>query len=209
MTLGGVEFWRYEHLPAYGKQLIWDWFQRGVRGLDNPPSESFESFIYTWFALNAWAACVTNTDTDRVWRGRLAADLDLNERFDHLQQSDEVFRDSLQHFVNFWPILDMRRVRRVYRDYRQDRTIESRAALRDDLIARNVPGKPDGWNPGDEVIWPHLLHTLAQVRNNLFHGDKGADDLVDQAIVAAALRVLVHFLRGAQLFTPPSPQQKE
>lgn len=209
MTQGEVETWRYEELPMYGKQLIWDWFQRGERGLNNTQGESFEPFIYTWFALNAWAACVTDEDIDRLWQSHLADDSDLSERFDRLRQSDEAFRESLNHFVTFWPIFEVKSIRRLYPEYREFRTIENRAALRDELIRRKVPCKPEGWNPGDAVMWPHLLQTLARVRNNLFHGDKGPDDPVDQEIVYAALRALVHFLRGAQLFIPTPSKRKE
>lgn len=48
--------------------------------------------------------------------------------------------------------------------------------------------------------WPHTLAAIYQVRCNLFHGEKSRNSDNDQAIVFAAYRVLVGFMRS---FRPP------
>ena len=99
----------------------------------------------------------------------------------------------------FWPIFEVKGIRRKYPEYRQHRTPETRTEFLPELLNRGIRHEPDGWHPGDDVNWPNTLEALARVRNNLFHGDKAADDLVDQRIVHAALHTLVLFLRHAQL----------
>lgn len=194
-----LDYWRYDHLPPYGKSLIQDWFRRGEQGIGRDPAESFEPFIYTWFALNSWAACVTNQDQDATWRRRLAEDPSLQEEFGRLRATNAEFRQHLDQFVAFWPIFEVKSIRRRYPEYRQHRTPETRAELIPELRARRIPHEPDGWNSGDDVNWPNTLAALARVRNNLFHGDKAAEDLVDQRIVHAALHTLVLFLRHSHV----------
>lgn len=197
-----MEPWRYQHLQPYGQRLIREWFSKGQQGLGCAPEDSFEPFIYTWFAFNSWAACVTDEDKDYIWRNSLAQDSDLQSKFDDLRARSTKFQQQLHQFVAFWPIFEVKGIRRDYPEYRQYRTPDTRAELLPELQARGIPHEPDGWNPGDAVTWPLTLAALARVRNNLFHGDKAPDDLVDQRIVHAALHTLVYFLRDTQLLEP-------
>ncbi|AWN24259.1 hypothetical protein DKM44_14335 [Deinococcus irradiatisoli] len=146
---------------------------------------------------------MTDQDRDSVWRGRLAEDPHLQQVFDELLDTSAEFRRQLEQFVSFWPIFEVRDIRRRYPQYRQDRTPETRAQLIPELRARGINHDPQNWNSGDEVNWRATIFALARVRNNLFHGDKAADDLVDQGIVHAALHTLVLFMRATPLLRHP------
>lgn len=197
-----VELWRYQYLPPYSRQLIQNWLDRGLNSIGCNPEESFEPFIYTWFALNAWAACVTQEDQDGIWRRSLARDRNISRTYRNLYHTNQEFRTHVDTFTSFWPIFSGKAIRRDYPEFFNRVQLENRRDLIPDLIKRQIPHAPQYWRIGEMPSWANLIYALAQVRNNLFHGDKSGVDPVDQAIVHAALHALIIFLRETQLLDP-------
>ncbi len=97
-----------------------------------------------------------------------------------------------------WPIFKAQKLHRkgIFGWQRVDR-----AALVNAYLAADVDDyQPKCWErhireSGEVPLdWPHTLEALYRVRCNLFHGEKFAHSEMDQMIVSAAFRVLVHFL---------------
>ncbi|MBY0460706.1 MAG: hypothetical protein K2V38_25590, partial [Gemmataceae bacterium] len=72
-----VSLGRFAELHDVGRRLITGWWDRGRGGA----GAEFESFVFTWVALNAWGECVTGIDQpDRDWVVALAANADVRGR---------------------------------------------------------------------------------------------------------------------------------
>ena len=59
-----LEVWNIEYLHDRSRQLIGSWFDRAWQYREADGENSFEPFIFAWFSVNAWAACVTGEDSD-------------------------------------------------------------------------------------------------------------------------------------------------
>lgn len=188
----------YSQLHSEGRQLISGWFQRALRELDCSPEASFEPFIFTWFAFNGWAACVTDEDIDRQIINKLAASSTINNDFVQAVQSNLILRKSAIRFSDLLPIFDVREIRRsgIRTNARNNR--QERVNFYFDQGFRSF--SPNCWqqhlNSGEPlpIDWGHLLNGLYQVRCNLFHGLKSAHSEMDQTIVHSAYLLLAHFL---------------
>ncbi len=192
---------RFEYLNAESKQLVCGWFERAYAA-KNDESECFEAFIFSWFAVNGWAACVTGIDRDSEYVRALQRSDELAARFLDLLNRDSVFRDAAVKFQSFWPIFRAQSLRRA--GYRADSN--SRAAVVQHYLERGIGEyEPDCWkahkDAGENVPldWAHTLAAIYRVRCNLFHGEKSAHSEMDQEIVRSAYLTLIGFFRGAEI----------
>lgn len=192
----------FARLHRDGRDLIAGWATRALAEADPDEGPShFEGFIYLWFAVNGWGACVTETDVDREWVDAVAGDPDLSRTFDGLLHRDPEFRDTAQVFAALWPIFKSSEIRRrrirIPAHYSRPRRVQA-------YFNRNLTGfQPSCWQahePRPPLDWAHTFKTLYRVRCNLFHGEKTLDSENDREIVQAAYNVLALFVRKADVF---------
>lgn len=74
---------KHTYLHPDGSRLITTWFERAWQQRDNE-NATFESFIFAWMSVNAWAACVTGQDQDREYLLRLKEDRELRDLFQRI-----------------------------------------------------------------------------------------------------------------------------
>jgi hypothetical protein len=201
-----VYFKYYDFLQESGQNLIRSWFGRAWENRNCSNENSFEPFIFTWFAFNSWAACVTDVDKDAIWKLSLMENTRLCSIFNKLvSDKSSSFYAYANDFYNMWPIF-------------RAQTIRHKGALlpycknRSELInfyfrKRIRYFEPQCWCRHEKeggktpLDWPHTLSALYNVRCNLFHGEKAIESEMDQQIVSAAFKVLVHFIKEAKLIT--------
>jgi len=184
-----------------GRRLINNWAKRGIRATAKGSQAShFEGFIYLWFALNGWGACVAESDTDREWVEAVAGDLELSKKFRELQERDPRFHEATSAFAQLWPIFKSSEIRR--RQIHVPLKHSRRERLRT-YFDNNLTGfEPSCWKKHDgqtPVDWAHSLKALYRVRCNLFHGEKTLDSENDRVIVQASCDVLAVFVEKAKL----------
>ena len=197
-----LDFQKYRDLHPEGKRLITSWFAKAWNQREDENAK-FESFIFAWFAVNAWAACITGKDRDVEYINHLSRDVGLQSRFQHLLVSSPDFQSAARCFHRMWPIFKAQRIRRH----------EVRAGeglTRDEVVAHYLgfginEYAPDCWSKhkaADEetpLDWQHTLAAIYRVRCNLFHGEKSAHSEMDRLVVRAAFDVLVLFFRRAEI----------
>lgn len=163
----------------------------------------FESFIFAWFSVNAWAACVTDLDRDSEYIKRLQRDAALQQIFKDLIAVDSAFAEAASKFQSMWPVFKAQRIRRSNVQAEQGLTRAKTVQHYFDMGV--VDFDPDCWkvhHDAGEVVpldWAHTLQTIYRVRCNLFHGEKSAHSEMGRALVLAAFNILVMFFRGAKI----------
>jgi hypothetical protein len=193
---------KHQRLHPEGHRLIASWFEKAWHQRQDD-EETFESFIFTWFAVNGWAACVTGVDADREYIARLSSDDGLYERFAWLLAADTAFSAAARRFHAMWPIFKAQRIRRE--GVQPGADLDRAGLIEHYLDAGLTDYAPACWQAhraaGEPVPldWPHTLEAIYRVRCNLFHGEKSAHSEMDRAIVRAAFETLLYFFRGAQL----------
>lgn len=197
-----LELNKHRWLHPEGNQLITSWFTKAWAQRDDDDA-IFESFIFAWFSVNAWAACVTGIDRDCDYIRRLQRDRALREKFTSLLTTDAVFRDAARSFYGMWPIFKAQKIRQQQHHAKQGLT---RAEVIQHYFSAGIDEfEPSCWlehkDAGESVPldWPHTLAAIYRVRNNLFHGEKSAHSEMDRSVVRAALETLVLFFRGADI----------
>ncbi|MFC3833952.1 MULTISPECIES: hypothetical protein [Deinococcus] len=195
-----VDFTLYDRLHPYGRELILAWFRKAVDGIASGQGDSFESFMYTWLSLNAWAACVTDEDSDSLWQAAIGRNEELSRNFILLMNNDEDFRQSVTQFYGHWPIFQVKSIRERYPRYFRFDQQSTREEMRGVLLRARVRHDPWPWNPTAAVEWGSVVSVLSRVRNNLFHGQKSPYDASDQEIVRASLNVLVLYIAKTNLY---------
>lgn len=173
-------------------------------GVFRDPNECFEPFIFAWFAVNGWAACVTGLDADHEYIAALMRTEPLSQAFDRLMADcDRGIGRQAQAFAGFWPIFRVQTVR--------ERGISTPpSGSRAEVVAYYLrygvnKYQPQCWvrhkQAGEQipVDWPHSLAALYRVRSNLFHGEKAVHSEEDRSIVGAAFDLLSTFMRSAAL----------
>jgi hypothetical protein len=197
-----IDISRYTHLHPAGQRLIIGWFKRAWQARDSQAEDCFEAFIFAWFAVNGWAACVADIDQDRAYLDALMHDQAIRSQFAQLLAvSDSAFAASAREFAQQWPIFEVKSLRQ--RGILQLDSGERRAAISRYFAAGATRFEPQCWkrhvDAGAQVPldWPHTLTALYRVRCNLFHGEKAAHSEMDQRVVSVAFRTLVHFFRTA------------
>lgn len=195
---------RYERLYPSGRTMIQNWFLRAWERIDCNPSESFEPFIYTWFAFNAWASCVTGFERDWKWKVALSINPRLIGAFEKLiEDGSSVLFSSVINFYSLWPIFKSSEIREKEAFY----AIEAdRIEVVHHYFKMGITDfQPGCWRKHFEhgeivpVDWSHTLAVLYRVRCNLFHGEKGIESMMDQEIVHAAFLTLSHFIHATNL----------
>jgi hypothetical protein len=193
---------RYTDLHPAGQRLIAGWFERAWQVRDCQTEDCFEAFIFAWFAVNGWGACVADVDQDRVYINAFMHDQAIRLKFVQLlADPGSAFATSTRRFAQLWPIFEVKSLRQ--RGIVQFDTGERQAALSKYLAAGATRFEPQCWkrhvDAGEQVPldWPHTLKSLYRVRCNLFHGEKAAHSEMDQRVVSAAFRTLVYFFRIA------------
>ena len=79
-----VDISRYTYLHPTGQRLIAGWFERAWQTRDYQAEDCFEAFIFAWFAVNGWAACVVDVDQDRAYIDALMHDQAIQAKFSQL-----------------------------------------------------------------------------------------------------------------------------
>jgi hypothetical protein len=194
-----VDLDRFGHVNATTRRLISGWYGRASSKLDVRPRDSFEPFIFCWIAFNGWAACVTDLDTDWMWRDAIASSPMVHNSFLDVMARDRTLAQHAHTFHGLLPMFVVQDIRR--RGLRGDSN-EPRESTRRRFLEAGVWRLPRCWDYHDNgqtvpLDWPHTLVALYQVRCNLFHGDKDAHSEMDQSIVFAGLQVLTRFLGQA------------
>jgi len=95
-----------------GRRLIAHWFERAWNHRNCDPADSFEPFIFSWIALNGWAACCTELDQDRQWLDAIAANEEVCERFKLMLEHSDKIRAVGETFRSYWPVFKAQELRR-------------------------------------------------------------------------------------------------
>jgi hypothetical protein len=201
-SIATIHFERYDVLHPEGRRLITGWFDRAGQARECRAEDSFEPFIFAWFAVNGWATCVSGEDQDRAYLNALMCDQTMCESFTRLlSDSGRPFASSATDFARLWPIFEVKELRRrgiMRRSWGDRDTIVSSY-----LAAGAQRFAPPCWKrhreAGEQVPldWPHTLAAIYRVRCNLFHGEKGAHSEIDQRLVSSAFRTLLHYFSAA------------
>jgi hypothetical protein len=182
----------FNHLHPEGRELIRGWADKGAAvPADGDASEYFEGFIFLWFAVNGWGACVSETDADRQWVNAVAGDHRLTVQFANALDHDDAFRAAVSSFAELWPIFKSSEIRRRRIIVPSDCSRRERVHL---YLQNGISHEPACWEEHDgqaqPIDWVHIFATLYRVRCNLFHGEKTLDSENDRRIVVAAYSVL-------------------
>jgi hypothetical protein len=196
-----VDLYRFQRLHREGRRLISGWFERAWQARQCSPEDSFENFIFAWFAFNGWAACVTELDQDRAYIDALMCCPEVTEHFQAaLNSPDSGLAQHASNFASLWPIFEVRALRQ-HGIHTWDVRHKERAGLVEDYLSRGAKSfQPQCWKRHKQagqqspLDWPHTLSALYRVRCNLFHGEKAAHSEMDQGVVASALQTLLHFV---------------
>jgi hypothetical protein len=197
---------RYSNLHSKGRSLISSWLKRAWEQRDCNEEDSFEPFIFSWIALNGWAACITHLDRDRNWIDALSLNQEISAKFQSLLQGSTNCSTYAQSFKLDWPIFKAQAIRTSLGVQRQD------MGIRQDVVKYYLDSgirqyEPQCWirHRGDPdegpLDWPHTLAALYRVRCNLFHGEKAVYSKMDRLIVSSAFRVLVYFMQESGYFS--------
>lgn len=197
-----INFDRFQSLHLDGQHLVRGWFAKAYAAMSDD-EECFEAFIFAWFAVNGWAACVTGRDRDSEYIRALQRSTELAEMFQALLDGDQEFRSAAEAFRELWPIFKAQDIRRAGHHIA---SVPERRAVVQHYFACDVRSyEPQCWkshvDAGETVPldWPHTLAAIYRVRCNLFHGEKSAYSEMDRAIVRSAFLVLILFFRNAHL----------
>jgi hypothetical protein len=197
-----LELRRYHALHFEGRRLISGWFDRAWQAKECRPEDSFEPFIFTWFALNGWAACVSGEDQDRAYLKALMCDQTMCQDFDSLLSNPETPLGAYAaDFARLWPIFEVKELRRR-------KVLLFSSGDRDTIVNQYFAAgtrkfEPSCWKRHSEahepvpLDWPHILAAIYRVRCNLFHGEKAPHSEIDQHVVSRAFRTLLHFFSAA------------
>ena len=193
---------RFQTLHPDGQRLVRGWFEKAHAAMDGD-AECFEAFIFAWFAVNGWAACVTGKDRDADYIRALQRSTELTEKFQASLADNPQLQTAASEFQRFWPIFKAQDIRRA--GHRSPVAADRPAVVQHYFDCDLRVFEPQCWkshqDAGEAVPldWPHTLAAIYRVRCNLFHGEKSAHSEMDREIVRTALVVLVSFFRHAHL----------
>jgi len=197
-----IDLRKHDYLHPDGHRLITTWFERAWRArLDEECT--FESFVFAWIAVNAWAACITGKDRDSEYMDRLVHDSGLHLAFDQLYHGNPSFYDEAEAFFDLLPIFKAQHLRRIF--LHLDESVPRKERIRcyfGEGLTEFEPACAQFHLARGETIprdWPHFIQAVYRVRCNLFHGEKSAHSEMDGQIVRAALLSLTTFFRGTQI----------
>ncbi len=212
-----VRFERYRMLPQEEGDLISDWFVRSWKMRESQGKACFEAFFFAWIAVNGWATCVTKWDeNDRGYLNALMRNSKLCQDFtEFAAEWESPLASAVKQFAGFWPIFDVRSLRRLRLSKCPDETREEMSSRYSEQSGvqfappragrhREVQFAPQcakrHREAGEQipVDWPHTLAALYQVRCNFFHGEKALSSEMDQQIVACASRTLLSFFQQGE-----------
>ena len=103
---------RFHALHPDGQRLVCGWFEKAHAAMTED-DECFEAFIFAWFAVNGWAACVTGEDRDADYIRGLQRSAEIAEKFQALLADDPQFQAAASDFQRFWPIFKAQDIRRA------------------------------------------------------------------------------------------------
>lgn len=161
---------RFNYLNPDSQRLISGWFERALQ-LRGAESECFEAFIFSWFAVNGWAACVTREDIDLAYIRSLQQAPDMREKFIGLLNRDNDFKEVATRFQGFWPIFKAQDIRRARIEVNSH---AERRELVKQYLDSGIKHFPECWHYHQEegeatpLDWPHTLVAIYRVRCNLF-----------------------------------------
>lgn len=203
---GGPATWihltKFHALHPDRQSLVRGWFEKAHAAM-TADDECFEAFIFAWFAVNGWAACVTGKDRDSDYIRALQRSTELAEKFQILLAGNPQFQSAASNFQRFWPIFKAQDIRRA--GHHSPTAADRPAVVQHYFDCDLRVFEPQCWkshrDTGEDVPldWPHTLATIYRVRCNLFHGEKSAHSEMDREIVRTALVVLVSFFRQGKI----------
>jgi hypothetical protein len=187
---------RFGLLHPDGRRLVQEWARRAQAvTIADDPGAYFEAFIYLWFAVNGWGACVADTDVDRQWVNAVAGDPELSAKFVGLLSEHADFKIRVHRFARLWPIFRSSDIRRHRGQVSERFSREERVAA---YLGRRLNNfEPCCWHEHDglpPLDWAHTFRAIYRVRCNLFHGEKTLNSENDVDIVRAACQVLGAFV---------------
>lgn len=206
-----TSFDNYETAPKHTYELVSSWFVRACEAFDRKKdgdnNKLFESFSFTWFAFNAWGACVTGVEgSDKKMIIELMQEQRMRKDFAMLRNSSDArFRQYTDQFAQLWPIFDVRTIKNDQHSHIDD-NVDRETVIKYYLEQEEIRFSPFCWTThvqqGDNISidWPHTLSALYQVRCNLFHGSKIASSEHDRIIISSAFNVLAYFLKTMNYF---------
>jgi hypothetical protein len=199
-SVAPIHFEFYDLLHEEGRTLIQNWFQRSMDMQNCQGEACFDAFMSLWLAFNAWASCISNTDIDRDYIDALMRNQGICDEFRMLVAApDSRFASYVTQFAKFWPIFDVKSLRRqgIARPFTF--STEREEIIRQYFNLGALRFNPPCWkrhmDTGEQVPidWPHTLSALYKVRCNFFHGQKAPDSEMDQQIVSSAFHTLLYF----------------
>lgn len=197
-----LDLGRHHRLHEDGRRLIGSWFERAWAQREDDAA-TFESFIFAWISVNAWAACVTEEDQDSRYMRKLQEDSGLRLRFRDLLEGNAQFRRNAEAFAELFPIFKAQQLRRagVLAPDERDRAQVIQSYLDAGMTSYEPQCAEWHRSQGQSIPldWPHVIAAMYRVRCNLFHGEKAAHSEMDRRIVRAALMTLTEFFRKANL----------
>ena len=147
--------------------------------------------------FNNWAMRVTEADTDAAMVSALGKSGILANEFTRLLQEREYFRMDVAAFTQFWPIFDVKDIRKKGLRYKFH-GLERKEYVRRMLDAKVKHAPTDAFD-GEKPTWSDTIRVICIVRCNLIHGEKG-DASEDVGIVTGAYQTLLGFIDGAELY---------
>lgn len=195
-----LQLQKHRQLHADGQRLIFSWFEHAWARRDAEEA-TFESFVFAWISVNAWASCVTEEDQDWKYMRGLTGDRGLHDQFESLVETDPAFRRHSESFTSLLPIFKAQQLRR-----RHIRPPDG--ATRGEMVQHYFSEGANSFEPecaqwhlakGEPVPndWAHTISAIYRVRCNLFHGEKAAHSEMDRTIVRSAFLTLTGFFRSA------------
>jgi len=189
-----VKFALFEKAGPYSEPGVWLWHNAAR---NRPDHEPFIRFFELWMAFNNWAMRVTESDTDAEMIRKLVMSSALSTTFKSLMNGNKIFFDTVLRFAGYWPIFDVKDVRKNGLRYRFSHL--ERPEYIAQLLNEGIKHKPaDAFDP-KAPKWGELIQTIYQVRCNLIHGEKG-DTTSDFYIVDGAFNALSSFIDLADLY---------
>jgi hypothetical protein len=110
-----VNFELFESAGPYSEPGVWLWHNAAR---NRPNHEPFVRFLELWMGFNNWAMRVTEADTDAEMVRKLGMSAALKSTFNSLMDNDRNFVGRVHSVVKYWPIFDVKDLRKKGLRYR-------------------------------------------------------------------------------------------
>jgi hypothetical protein len=170
-----------------------------------------EKMIYLWVTINAWASIVVPDKTinhlDSYLIHAMAKNSVFNVRFNELMENNNEFSSNAKELLSLAPVFQVLWLRNkeihLWDSTTMDRLDYAKLVFKqypysikkegDEPIAHFSPRCAETHILSGEDIpndWPHTLHSIYQIRCNLFHGGKNYANDRDRRFIELAYLIL-------------------